>query len=164
MKENHQVERPRGCPCVRGPRDITKAPPSMLINEISKLFNDRMRKKTEALGMAEGWRRIIFHLRRNDSLTQLELVHRTHLSAPAISNALQKMEADGLVHRRQDPQDQRAILVSLTDAGLEADRKILGAIHETEAELLGNISPEALAAVRPVLEKMFHNLKEKCEE
>ena len=137
---------------------IENAPPSMLINALSKLFNDRMRQKTEAMGMADGWRRMLFHLAHNDALTQLELVRRTHLSAPAVSVTLQKMEAAGLVTRQSDPNDQRAILVRLTEAGHEADRKVIGAIRETEREMLQGISAEEFEAIRPLLNRMYHNL------
>ena len=147
-------------------RNIKNAPPSMLINELSKLFNDRMRQKTEALGMAEGWRRMLFHLSRNESLTQLELAKRTHLSTPAVSVTLQKLETEGWVTRKADPDDQRAIRVQLTDLGREAHEKVRCAIRETEREMLEGISPEELSSVRPTLEKMFYNLsgeKEKKE-
>lgn len=145
-------------------RCIKNAPPSMLINELSKLFNDQMRQKTEAMGMAEGWRRMLFHLAHNDSLTQLELARRTHLSTPAVSVTLQKMEAEGLVTRKADPNDQRAIRVQLTEQGKEADRKVVGAIHETEDKMLEGISAEEIAAIRPVLERMYANLTQKEEE
>ena len=147
-------------------RDFKKAPPSMLINGLSKLFNDRMRQKTEALGMADGWRRMLFHLSHNESLTQLELAKKTHLSTPAVSVTLQKMEAEGLVTRHADPHDQRAIQVQLTEAGHEADRKVVAAIRETEAEMLSGISEEEFDALRPVLIKMYHNLgdEKECKE
>jgi len=146
-------------------RDIRNAPPSMLINEVSKLFNDRMRQRTEAMGMADGWRRVLFHLAHNEYLTQLELAKRTHLSTPAVSVTLQKMEAEGLVTRRPDPADQRAVLVQLTEKGREADRRVIGAIRQTEQEMLCNITPEEFDRFRPLLEKMYHNLagKERVE-
>lgn len=145
-------------------RNIKNAPPSMLINELSKLFNDQMRQKTEAMGMAEGWRRMLFHLAHNESLTQLELAKRTHLSTPAVSVTLQKMEAEGLVARKPDPNDQRAIQVRLTEAGREADRKVVCAIRETEATMLSGISEEEIAMIRPTLEKMYYNLTTQEEE
>lgn len=141
-------------------RPIKNAPPSMLINEISKLFNDKMRQKTEALGMSEGYRRLLFHLSHNDQLSQLELVKRTHLSAPSVSVALQKMESEGLVIRESSEQDQRTVLVRLTEAGFKADRKIIGAIRETEQQMLCGISEEQIAAFRPILERMYQNLRE----
>lgn len=137
---------------------IKNAPPSMLINQLSKLFNDQMRQKTEAMGMAEGWRRMLFHLAHNESLTQLELARKTHLSTPAVSVTLQKMEAEGMVSRQPDPKDQRAIQVRLTEAGREADRKVVNAIHETENTMLRGITEQEIAAIRPVLEKMYDNL------
>ena len=138
-------------------RKIEDAPPSLLINHISKMFDDRMRQKTELAGISEGWRKILFHLKHNDKMTQLELAKRTHLSAPAVSVTLQKMESAGLVCRHPDPQDQRAILVALTEEGLAADRKVIRLIRETEAELLEGIDAEELAAIRPVLLKMYRN-------
>ncbi len=138
--------------------NIQNAPPSMLINEISKLLSDRMRRRTEAMGMADGWRRVLFHLAHNDHLTQLELARRTHLSTPAVSVTLQKMESEGLVERRNDPADQRAILVSLTEKGHEMDRLVIEAIRQNEKEMMCNITPEELALVRPILEKMYRNL------
>lgn len=137
---------------------LKNAPPSMLINELSKLFNDQMRQKTEAMGMADGWRRMLFHLAHNDSLTQLELARKTHLSTPAISVTLQKMEAGGLVTRKADPNDQRAVRVQLTQAGREADARVVNAIHETEAQMMRGISEEEFSAIRPILEKMYHNM------
>lgn len=138
-------------------RKIEDAPPSLLINHISKMFDDRMRQKTETAGISEGWRKILFHLKHNDKMTQLELAKRTHLSAPAVSVTLQKMESAGLVFRCPDPQDQRAILVALTEEGLAADRKVIRLIRETEAELLEGIDAEELAAIRPILLKMYRN-------
>ena len=138
-------------------RKIEDAPPSLLINHISKMFDDRMRQKTEMAGISEGWRKILFHLKHNDKMTQLELAKCTHLSAPAISVTLQKMENAGLVFRRPDPRDQRAILVALTEEGLAADRKVIRLIRETEAELLEGIDAEELATIRPILLKMYRN-------
>lgn len=139
-------------------KDFKNAPPSMLINELSKLFNDRMRQKTEAMGMAGGYRRILFHLSHSECLSQLELVRKTHLSAPTISVSLQRMEAEGLVLRENDPQDLRTILVRLTPKGREADRRVIHAVHETEQEMLSGIDLEEIDRIRPILEKMYQNL------
>ena len=53
------------------PEDMT---PSMLINDISKLFANRMRRETESIGMSHGYRRIFFHLAHSDGLNQNTLV------------------------------------------------------------------------------------------
>ncbi len=145
-------------------RRIEDAPPSLLINHISKAFNDRMRQKTEAMGMSEGMRKILFHLKNNSKLTQQELAKRCHLSTPAVSVTLQKMEAEGLVLRKHDPDDRRTILLSLTEAGNALDRKVIRTIEETERELLEGISPEELGQLRPILLKMYKNFTEEGKE
>ena len=68
------------------------------------------------------------------------------------------MENEGLVVRRNDPADQRAILVSLTEKGHEMDRLVIEAIRQNEHEMMCNITSEELALVRPILEKMYRNL------
>ena len=145
-------------------RKIEDAPPSLLINHISKMFDDRMRQKSEAAGISEGWRKILFHLKHSKNMTQLELAKRTHLSAPAVSVTLQKMEIMGLVSRRHDPKDQRAILVCLTEEGHAADRKVIRLIQATEQELLEGISEQELAAIRPILLRMYRNFAGGGEE
>lgn len=145
-------------------RCIENAPPSLLINHISKAFNDRMRQKTEAMGMSEGMRKILFHLKHNDKITQQELAKRCQLSKPAVTVILQKMEADGLVLRKHDPADRRTILLSLTEAGNTMDRKVIRTIQETEQELLEGITPEELEALRPILLKMYKNISKEGKE
>lgn len=145
-------------------RCIENAPPSLLINHISKAFSDRMRQKTEAMGMSEGMRKILFHLKHNDKTTQQELAKRCHLSTPAVSVTLQKMEAEGLVLRKHDPADRRTIHLFLTEAGNALDRKVIRTIEQTEQELLEGVTPEELETLRPILIKMYKNLSKEGKE
>ena len=97
-------------------------------------------------------------------MTQQELAKRCHLSTPAVSVALQKMEADGLVLRKHDPTDRRTIHLSLTAAGSALDRKIIRTIEETEQEMLEGVTPEELEAMRPILLKMYKNFSKEGKE
>ena len=62
------------------------------------------------------------------------------ISQPSLSRMAERLEAKGLVERRTDPSDQRAVLVSLTDAGRELQRRIgrehVRHIHELLAPAL----------------------------
>lgn len=64
------------------------ATPSMYINDISKVFNTAIVHASDLKGVSHGFRRILFHLAHDDSLTQLQLVKLTHLTAPSVSVAL----------------------------------------------------------------------------
>lgn len=89
--------------------------PSMMTNEVSKLFRDIINREVEKLGVQNGYRQLLFHLSRMDGVSQLELARATHLKAPTVSVTLKGMEADGLVVRRGDENDARVIHVYLTE-------------------------------------------------
>lgn len=46
-----------------------------------------------------------------------ELAHQLVVSAPVASRAVEALEADALVERRPDPDDARAVLISITEQG-----------------------------------------------
>ncbi|MFJ9863050.1 MarR family winged helix-turn-helix transcriptional regulator [Streptomyces sp. NPDC101165] len=83
-----------------------------------------------------------------------DLVRTEQLSQPGITQLVTRLERDGLVERRPDPTDGRAVLVHITDEG----RKIGQARHEDRARhlrpLIGELTPEeqqTIAAALPVL-------------
>ncbi|WP_222710419.1 MarR family transcriptional regulator [Quadrisphaera setariae] len=76
------------------------------------------------------------------------------VSQPAMSQMVARLERDGLVARTAHPQDGRALVVVLTDAG----RELVGARRAARAAALADLldaSPvgdaEALAAATPAL-------------
>ena len=147
----------------RMPRRLLDKPdalPSMFINDISKLFMHRIRRSSERFGIPHGYHKLLMELAHNDELTQLQLVKLTHLTAPTVSVALEKMEADGLVTRTPDPEDMRRIKVALTDKGREKDEAVRQAFRSADAQLTKDIPAEQLEALMPVLRHMLRNMLE----
>ena len=132
--------------------------PSMLIHEISKLFQDRMSKSSETLGFKNGYRQILRLLAREDGVTQIDLVRATHLKAPTISVTLKKMEDEGLVFRKTDDIDQRQTHVYLTEKGRQTERVFFGNILETENIMFEGLTPEEMESLRELLQKVRNNL------
>ena len=54
------------------------------IQNASKLFRDMMRENAEKIGMSESYRPLMFEIVKKPGLTQIDLVHLTHLKAPTI--------------------------------------------------------------------------------
>ena len=96
----------------------------MLIYDIAKGFRDKMRSKSEALGLVDAYRPILFALDRNDGCTQLDIVNFTKLKAPTISLTLQKMEASGLISRVENENDKRITNIFITEKGKEVQEVI----------------------------------------
>ncbi|MCI3935161.1 MarR family winged helix-turn-helix transcriptional regulator [Streptomyces sp. AN091965] len=86
-----------------------------------------------------------------------ELTRTEQITQPAITQLITRLERDGLVERRPDPSDGRAVLVHITEAG----RRIGRSRHDDRtrhlAPLVERLAPEdrqALAAALPALTRL----------
>lgn len=138
--------------------------PSMMTNEVSKLFRDIINRDVEKLGVQNSYRQLLFHLSRKDGVSQLELARATHLKAPTVSVTLKNMEADGLVERKGDINDLRIIHVYLTEKGRQTDDKIREIHHMLDSRMTEGISQEELDALVATLTKMRDNMLKATEE
>lgn len=138
--------------------------PSMMTNEVSKLFRDIINREVEKLGVQNGYRQLLFHLSRMDGVSQLELVRATHLKAPTVSVTLKGMEADGLVVRRGDENDARVIHVYLTEKGRKTDDKIREIHHMLDSRMTEGIPQSELDALVATLTKLRDNMLRITEE
>jgi DNA-binding MarR family transcriptional regulator len=83
------------------------------------------------------------------------------VSQPAMTQCVGRMEREGLVVRLIDPDDARATLVDLTDAGRALRKELLESIHDRLAELLDTLSPHdeatlgmAMRVALPLIEQL----------
>jgi DNA-binding MarR family transcriptional regulator len=101
---------------------------------------------------------ILIELAKRDGRTQLELAEATHLKAPTVSVALQKLEKEGYVSRRPDEYDLRATRVFLTEKGRELDERIRGIIREQEERATSCLTDEESETLTRILRKLKDNL------
>ena len=134
--------------------------PVKLCNEISRLFRARMRENDPQDGVMsqQGAHLVLSNLAVSDGINQLELVNATHLRPPTVSVILRRMEEEGLVVRRVDECDKRAVRVFLTDKGKELDKKNIERIKELDGIALSGLSETELAALMSLLPKIRDNL------
>ena len=134
--------------------------PIKFCNEISRLFRAKMRQSDDSEGVMSqpGAHLVLSRLAVCDGITQLELVRATHLRPPTVSVILQKMEAEGLVERKCDEHDRRAVRVTLTEAGRELDRKNIDTIHRIDEVALRDLTKEEIATLMVLLPKIRNQL------
>ena len=136
-----------------------KRMPMMLIGEIYRLMGDKIREKGDDNPISQkSGRLILIELAKRDGITQLDLVNATHLKAPTISVALQKLEHDGIVLRKPDEYDLRATRVFLTEKGRALDNKIRRRIMDEEALATLNLTDEECDTLIRLLGKIKQNL------
>ncbi len=136
-----------------------KKSPMMLINEVSRLMGEKFREKYDRHPvMHRSGRILLIELSKKDGRTQLDLANATHLKAPTISVALQKLEREGYVSRRPYEYDLRATRVFLTERGRALDTDIKQHIMEEEAIVTAILSKEESETLVKLLCKIKNNI------
>ena len=142
------------------PRKELSDNPVKLCNEIARLFRCKMRERDSGEGVMSqpGAHLVLSVLAIHDGIHQLELVQQTHLRPPTVSVILKKMEAEGLVERRSDPDDLRAMRVYLTDAGRVLDKENIERIRKLDALAMQDLSQEEIDVLMRLLPKIRNTL------
>jgi MarR family transcriptional regulator, organic hydroperoxide resistance regulator len=72
--------------------------------------------------------------------------------ASNVTGIVDRLEARGLIERRDDPRDRRVKLIALTDAGVALRGRIRDRLHEPPAEIAG-LSREDKRTLRDILRR-----------
>jgi MarR family transcriptional regulator, organic hydroperoxide resistance regulator len=89
---------------------------------------------------------VMLALWERDARSVRELGATLHLDSGTLSPLLKRMEANALLSRRRSAEDERVVIVELTDAGRGLRERAL-AVPEQLAATTG-IDPDTLAALR----------------
>jgi DNA-binding MarR family transcriptional regulator len=100
---------------------------------------------------------VLLTLRRqghDDGISPTALAKDSMLSASAMTNRLDRIEKRGLIERRADPTDRRALTIHLTKQGRELVDHSISAHLEEEERLLARLSGEEREQLRQLLSKI----------
>jgi len=86
--------------------------------------------------------------------TQLALGHSLGLDKTTLTALLDKMQAGGLVVRRDNPDDRRSRIPEITGTGREVQAKLVGELAEVECQVLGGLSEAERDLLRVILAKL----------
>jgi DNA-binding MarR family transcriptional regulator len=135
---------------------------SALVAVYQSVLHDVVRALESEAGLDSGVFSALAYLARNEPAGRMRLsvLHeRMHprYSQPGLSRLVQRMEADGLVERRTDPDDGRAAVLVMTRAGkarfAKADDVYTAALRDHFGRHLTGPQARALeAALQPVTE------------
>lgn len=121
----------------------------------------RLQKNFRAAGLditIEQWS-ILYHLWKEDCLSQQELCNRTFRDKPSITRLIDNLEKLRLVKRISSKEDKRINLVCLTDGALQLQETTLRIANETMDEALVGVTRDEIEMVKQVLQKVYDNLK-----
>lgn len=138
--------------------DVKLSEPISLIGELSKKITDKTSPYFPKDDIPKGEKLVLQCLINKDGVTQLDIVRFTGFKPPTISIMLHKMEDEGLVTRKPDEYDLRAMRVYITDDGRAEYSKAVKIVNAIESKLMYNITDEEKRSLESVLKKIKSNL------
>jgi len=121
-----------------------------LLKDVTRLYARNFERHAAALGLTLARCRVLSHLRRNEGVCQARLADLSETDPMTLGRLLIRMEIEGLVERREDPDDRRAhrlvlgeaarpLLAQIDRLALRARTDALGGLVETERTALAAI-------------------------
>jgi DNA-binding MarR family transcriptional regulator len=120
----------------------------------------RLQKNFRTAGLEitiEQWS-VLYHLWKEDELSQQELGTRTFRDKASITRLIDNLEKQGLVTRVASNTDRRINKVCLMDAAKPLQQITYDIANQTMNEALQNITKDEIEVVKNVLQRVYDNL------
>jgi MarR family transcriptional regulator for hemolysin len=124
---------------------------------VSRAFNAAL---AEAGGSLPTWL-ILTTLRGEQWRTQQELARSLGIEGPTLTRHLDSLERTGLVERRRDPSDRRAVQVELTEAGEALHGRLRTNVIAFDRRLREGLEEADLEQLRATLRRLEQNAMQK---
>lgn len=123
---------------------------------VVRLYNECTATLTHLLaplGVSLLQHEILMNLFRTPGLTQQQLAERCFSAKSGISMLVARFEKEGIVQRTPAPKDQRALSLSLTDAGKSLAVQVVHVQNNVVTEMAKAYSADDLLIVKDLMER-----------
>jgi DNA-binding MarR family transcriptional regulator len=129
-----------------------------LLKGVSRRYVLRFERHAARISLTLVQCRALTHLEKNEGISQARLAELTDVEPMAMVRILDRMEADGVIERRPDPDDRRARRLHLTARARPLLDEIWRLAALTRAETFAGIGRSEREAFVAVLERLDANL------
>ena len=123
-------------------------------SRIATAFGEEMRPLGASLQI---WR-VLAALREQDVRRMGDLSHTTSIEVSTLTRLVDNMEKQGLLARRRDASDTRAVLVQVTAAGKQLTRRILPIAERYEKVALKGFGAAEAETLKAALRRLYANM------
>jgi len=122
-----------------------------LVAQTHRKLHGDLERALQSEGISvEQWRMLEL-LSDRDGRSMGEIAELVLMNHPALTKMTDRMVARGLVHRALDPQDQRRVLVYVTDLGSELFARVRREVEQQNSALEEHLGAKGSAALRKLL-------------
>jgi DNA-binding MarR family transcriptional regulator len=129
---------------------------AMAVNALNRRLQKNFRDKGLDITI-EQWS-VLYHLWKEDELTQQDLCNKTNRDKPSITRLIHNLEKMGMVERNSSAIDKRKNHIHLTPKAKALQDVSINIANETMDEALEGIGKEEIETVKNVLKKVYDNL------
>lgn len=129
-----------------------------LLYDTARLLRRDFDRRTRCVGLSRAKWSVLAHLSRNEGIRQAGLAEILDISPITLTRHLDRLEQEGLVERRPDPDDRRAYRLFLTEAAVPALQVLRELAEQTRALALGGLSEQDRAELVRLLLRVQANL------
>jgi MarR family transcriptional regulator, transcriptional regulator for hemolysin len=129
-----------------------------LIHDVARLLRRSFNRGVLELGLTQTQWRAIAQLSRNEGINQVTLADILEVQPISLARLLDRMQEAGIIERRPDPNDRRAVQLYLTDAAkpiLEGLRRQAARVHD---QAVGDMPEEGFDRLIDALQVLKRNL------
>jgi DNA-binding MarR family transcriptional regulator len=101
-----------------------------LLRDVARLYIKHFERHTGEIGLTLGQAKVLGYLARTEGSTQAALAELSETDPMTLVRILDRMEADGLIERRSDPEDRRVRRLYLRKAA----KPVMDSIDKLAAE------------------------------
>jgi DNA-binding MarR family transcriptional regulator len=125
-----------------GSTDVAPPGPSLLyvVKQVELAARSHMDELLRPAGITALQYTALTVLRRRDGLSSAQLARNSFVTAQSMADMITSLERRGLITRRRDPDNRRAMLISLTSAGHELLTAYDEAMDALEERMLSGLT------------------------
>lgn len=126
-----------------------------LVNRTARLLRRLADRRLVPLGLSSGYLPVLTALMPGERLSQKALTERAGIEQPTMAATLGRMERDGVIERRPDPDDRRSVLFRLTPQAIAQVGAITAAIDGVSGDALARVDEADRARLRRILHEII---------
>ena len=130
------------------------------MNLITRRYRTRLNERLNSIGQTQArWEALFWVSVSGDAATQSELAERIGVEGPTLVRMLNRLEQEGLVERKDAPNDRRAKIIRLTPKGEAVIADIVGLSGPFRDDMLQDVSPDEIKICLSVFDRIMTRLE-----
>jgi MarR family transcriptional regulator, transcriptional regulator for hemolysin len=128
------------------------------LNDVARLLRRNFNRRAQAMGLSLAQWRALAHLSREEGVNQVTLAESLEVQPITLTRLLDHLQEAGLVARRPDPGDRRALRLYLTPKAQPLIARMRSLAEKAREEAMTGLPKGARNALLDTLQRMKQNL------